>query len=143
MNDNTILVPVDFEDASLEALATAGELARRFGMEIVLLHVFTPPVVAYPSFTPSVGAELAAALESAARSALDGLADARGVLRALLRAGDPAVEILAAIDELKPALVAMGAHGREGLSLTLLGRVTERVVRSSPVPVLTVRAKQR
>jgi nucleotide-binding universal stress UspA family protein len=35
-------------------------------------------------------------------------------------------------------LVVMGTHGRHGVQRFLLGSVTERVVRNSPVPVLTV-----
>ena len=54
-----------------------------------------------------------------------------------------AVEILRAIDELHPALVAMGTHGRTGLAHLLLGSVTEKVVRSSSAPVITVHAKAR
>jgi nucleotide-binding universal stress UspA family protein len=139
--DSSILVPVDFDDASNAALAFTHELAARFGMEIVLLHVFTPPIVAYPGFTPVVVAELPAALEAAARGALDKLATDHRIQRTVLRTGDPVTEILAAIDALQPALVAMGAHGRAGIAHALLGGVTERVVRASPVPVLTVRAK--
>jgi nucleotide-binding universal stress UspA family protein len=37
-------------------------------------------------------------------------------------------------------LVVMGTHGRQGIERFLLGSVTERTVRTSPVPVLTVRA---
>jgi nucleotide-binding universal stress UspA family protein len=37
----------------------------------------------------------------------------------------------------------MGTHGRRGVSRVLLGSVAEKVVRSSPVPVLTIRVKQR
>jgi nucleotide-binding universal stress UspA family protein len=33
----------------------------------------------------------------------------------------------------------MGTHGRTGVDRVLLGSVTERVVRRSPVPVVTVR----
>jgi len=35
--------------------------------------------------------------------------------------------------------VVMGTHGRRGVSHALLGSVAEKVVRLSPVPVLTVR----
>jgi nucleotide-binding universal stress UspA family protein len=58
-----------------------------------------------------------------------------------VRSGDPATEILRAIDETKPAFVAMGTHGRKGLSHLLLGSVAEKVVQLSQTPVLTVHAQ--
>ena len=139
----TILVPIDFQDASLDALATARELAPKLGLEIVLLHTYTIPVVVYPGFDPIVAPGLPEEIAGAARTAIEKLAEEQGGLRHLLRAGDPAVEILRAIDELQPALVAMGTHGRKGLAHLLLGSVTEKVVRSSPAPVLTVHATPR
>jgi nucleotide-binding universal stress UspA family protein len=137
----TVLVPVDFQDASLDALAFARELAGRLGLEVVLLHVYAVPVVVYPGFDPIVAPGLPEEIESTARTALDKLAAEQGGLRTLLRAGDPAAETLAAIQELKPALVAMGTHGRKGLVHLLLGSVAEKVIRSSTVPVVTVRTK--
>jgi nucleotide-binding universal stress UspA family protein len=80
-------------------------------------------------------------IAAAARSSLEKLAAEQGGLRSELRCGDPAAEILRAIDELKPELVVMGTHGRRGLARLLLGSVAEKVVRSSPVPVLTVPAR--
>ena len=139
----TILVPIDFQDASLDALVTARELAAKLGLEVVLLHTYTIPVVVYPGFDPIVAPGLPEEIATAAKNALDKLAAEQGGLRSLLRAGDPAVEILRAIDELHPALVAMGAHGRTGLAHLLLGSVTEKVVRSSSAPVITVHAKAR
>jgi nucleotide-binding universal stress UspA family protein len=53
--------------------------------------------------------------------------------------GRAKVEILRMIDEMHADLVVMGTHGRSGLSHVLLGSVAERVVRTSPVPVMTVR----
>jgi nucleotide-binding universal stress UspA family protein len=40
-------------------------------------------------------------------------------------------------------LVVMGTHGRHGVQRFLLGSVTERVVRTSSIPVLTVRGEER
>ena len=139
----TILVPIDFQDASLDALEAARELAVRRGLEVVLLPTYSIPVVVYPGFDPIVAPGLPEEIASTARSALEKLAAEQGGFRALLRAGDPAVEILRVIEELKPAMVAMGTHGRKGLAHLLLGSVTEKIVRTSPVPVLTVHAKPR
>jgi nucleotide-binding universal stress UspA family protein len=139
----TILVPVDFQDASLDALAFARDLAGRLGLEVVLLHAYAIPVVVYPGFDPIVAPGLPDEIAAAARSALDRLAAENGGLRTILRAGDPASEILKVVEELRPKLVAMGTHGRTGLSHLLLGSVAEKVVRSSPAPVITIHAKAR
>jgi nucleotide-binding universal stress UspA family protein len=136
----TILVPIDFQDASLEALAKARDLAPRLGFEVVLLHVYTVPVVVYPGFDPIVAPGLPEEIATAATRALERLAGAQGSPRTLLRAGDPASEILAVIDETKPAMVVMGTHGRRGLTHLLVGSVAEQIVRRSAVPVLTVHA---
>ena len=50
-------------------------------------------------------------------------------------------EILSVIDEEKPDVVVMGTHGRRGVQRAILGSVAEKIVRLSPVPVLTVRSK--
>ena len=143
MDGSTILVPIDFQDASLDALSTSRELAGRLGLEVVLLHVYTIPVVVYPGFDPIVSPGLPDEIATAAKNALETLAAEQGGLRSILKAGDPASEILKAIGQLKPALVAMGTHGRKGLAHLLMGSVTEHIVRSSLAPVLTVHAKPR
>ena len=52
--------------------------------------------------------------------------------------GDPAQEILAAIESEKIDLVVMGTHGRKGLEHVIFGSVARNVVRRSSVPVLTI-----
>jgi nucleotide-binding universal stress UspA family protein len=137
----TILVPVDFQDASLAALAFARDLGARLGLEVVLMHTYVIPVVVYPGFDPIVAPGLPDEIAATAKSALDQLAAENGGLRTILRAGDPANEVLRVIEQEKPALVTMGTHGRRGLSHLLLGSVAEKIVRSSPVPVLTMHTK--
>ena len=53
--------------------------------------------------------------------------------------GNPHEEILEFVAEHDIDMVVMGTHGRTGLDRALMGSVAERVVRRSPVPVLTVR----
>jgi nucleotide-binding universal stress UspA family protein len=54
--------------------------------------------------------------------------------------GDPAQEILEYIEKQKPDMVVMATHGRKGHFS--FGSVTDKVVKSSPVPVVTVPATQ-
>lgn len=140
MAESVILVPIDFEAASDRALAIAKELAPKLGARVGLVHVYTLPVYSYPGFEPSLAPGFHVEVTAAARRALDQRAADEGGLAADLRQGDPATEILAEIEHVRPVLVVMGTHGRKGLSHLLLGSVAERVIRHSSVPVMTVRA---
>jgi nucleotide-binding universal stress UspA family protein len=53
--------------------------------------------------------------------------------------GFPHVEIINSAKEVNADMIVMGTHGRTGLSHVLLGSVAERVIRTSDIPVLTVR----
>jgi nucleotide-binding universal stress UspA family protein len=139
---DTVLVAVDFEEASRRAIEIARELSRPLGSEMVLVHVYQIPVYTYPGLEPQITPDLRLEITLAASRALDNLAAEVGVARALLREGDPATAILDAAREVGASMIAMGTHGRRGLSHVLLGSVAEKVVRSSEIPVLTVRAGQ-
>ena len=56
--------------------------------------------------------------------------------------GSPAEIILDYTDDTDVDLVGMGTHGRRGLRRYLTGSAAERIVRTSPVPVLTVEAAE-
>lgn len=56
-----------------------------------------------------------------------------------IRVGDPVEEIINAAREEGAGLVVMGTHGRKGLEHALMGSVTELVIRSSDIPVITLR----
>jgi nucleotide-binding universal stress UspA family protein len=60
-------------------------------------------------------------------------------VESLLAEGDPATEILQTAKRLKCDLILIATHGRSGLAHLLIGGVAERVVRTAPCPVLTVR----
>ena len=55
-----------------------------------------------------------------------------------VRSGDPAAEILKNIESEDINLVVMGTHGYKGLEHAIFGSVAEKVVKNSPVPVLTI-----
>lgn len=138
-SESTIVVPIDFHEASLRALAIAKELAPAFNAKIVLLHVCTIPVYAYPGLAPMLMQSLNEDVLKAAEKATKELAAQHGDLESVVREGDPATEVLDFVKERAPKLVVMGTHGRRGLSHLLLGSVAEKVVRQATSPVLTVR----
>jgi nucleotide-binding universal stress UspA family protein len=137
-----LLVPIDFGASSAHALELAVDLAHRLGSRIVLVHVCDIPSYVYGGMTFAT-ADLLGPIEEAAREHLQKTlrqvqAEVPGT-SAVLRNGNPALEILAVISDKHPDLVVMGTHGRTGVSHALLGSVAEKVVRLSKVPVLTVR----
>jgi nucleotide-binding universal stress UspA family protein len=129
-----ILVPTDFSLCSLTAVEHAEELALRFAAELILLHA-EEILVAGPEVTGLTHGAAERELERAGEQ----LRSHHVKTRVLLRPGLAVDEILEAAERERASLIVMGTHGRKGLKHMLLGSVAERVVRSAPCPVLTVR----
>jgi nucleotide-binding universal stress UspA family protein len=136
-----ILCPTDLTESSAEALEAAIELAKACDASLTLVHVFEAPLYPGPPFMPPV--DYGPAVEKAAQAGLDAAVAATRTrlpgVRGLLRRGRTWEEILDAAKELDASLIVMGTHGRHGLPRAILGSVAEKVVRLSPIAVLTVR----
>jgi nucleotide-binding universal stress UspA family protein len=140
-----ILVALDFGEPSKRALEVAIEIVKRFDASLSLVHTWEVPVYAYGHAYGGMAlsaTDLLAPVQEAAQRQLDlALADVQKQIpaaRAILKQGAPWREILATIEEIKPDLVVMGTHGRRGLARAVFGSVAEKIVRTSPVPVLTM-----
>lgn len=137
-----ILVPTDFGAASVEALDFAVGLAKSYGATITLLHVYEIPV--YPYAGLAVDVDFITPIREAAQvelaSAFAALEKTGCECRSQLDYGVAWSKILAAAESQKADLIVMGTHGRQGMMHALLGSVAEKVVRFSPIPVLTVRS---
>lgn len=139
-----ILVPSDFSKFSENALTYAIAFAEKFGAELHLLHVvqdlalFIPPEVAVAPVAAPVEQLTTAAHTALERTIRDRNLKGLTVLREV-REGNPFAEVTRYAKEHDIDLIIMGTHGRGGLAHVLLGSVTEKVVRKSPCPVLTVR----
>lgn len=133
-----ILVPTDFGEVSMHAADVACELAEKFGARLTLFHVWSLPIPVYAEGI-AVPIDL---VQQAANEALEAeVARIRKRIpaaRALLISGAPASGIVEAVSEHGCDLVVIGTHGRRGLPRAILGSVAEKVVRRSPVPVLSV-----
>ncbi|SDG06581.1 Nucleotide-binding universal stress protein, UspA family [Halorubrum xinjiangense] len=135
-----ILVPTDGSPASDAAIEHAIDLAEQYGARLHALYVVDG--AAYSSL--EAGAEVVVeALESegaeATKRVADAAADAGVDCVTSVTSGTAYRSIHDYVDEHGIDVVVMGTHGRKGLDRYLLGSVTERVVRTSDVPVLTVR----
>jgi nucleotide-binding universal stress UspA family protein len=135
-----ILVALDGSTFSEEALAPAMELARSAGASLTLLEVVTRHSGLVRFLYPvERSAETA---ERSLREVADRLPPELGPVE--VRVAENASAAAGILDEAKRAgadLVAMATHGRGGIARFLLGSVAERVVQSSPVPVLVFRPR--
>ncbi|HJZ76056.1 MAG TPA: universal stress protein [Vicinamibacterales bacterium] len=145
-----ILVATDFSEPSDAALAYGQELARTFGAQLLLAHVVDD--VSARAYGPDgclvADPELQRDVEAAALHRLEGLisGEDREMLRAepvILTSHVPASALVQYASTRAIDLIVMGTHGRSGISHLLMGSVAERVVRTAPCPVLTVRHPER
>jgi nucleotide-binding universal stress UspA family protein len=135
-----ILVPTDGSPAADAAIDHAIDLARQYDARLHTLYVVDG--AAYS--TLEAGAEIVVeALESEGKEATERIAEAAadaGVeCTTTVTTGTAYRAIRDYVDEHAIDMIVMGTHGRKGLDRYLLGSVTERVVRTAAVPVLTVR----
>jgi nucleotide-binding universal stress UspA family protein len=132
-----ILVPVDFGEASEAALLYGRNFARAFGAELHILHVtenlFLRAVASDPSaIEAGMARRLAGYLSEDDRQML------RAVAVVLISNDFPAEIVRYARDE-GIGLIVMGTHGRVKTARLMMGSVAEKVVRTAPCPVMTVR----
>ncbi|AXG10821.1 universal stress protein [Haloplanus rubicundus] len=137
-NLDAILVPTDGSDCSEAAAAHAVDLALATDAALHVVHVVDAGVLPMDG-SGAVFDEL----QRAGQRALDSVverAERAGVstIRASVLSGTPYRAITDYADAEDVALVVMGTHGRTGFDRYLLGSVTERVVRLTDRPVLTV-----
>ena len=144
----SILVAIDFDELSLEALRRAAERARLFECPLRIVHVYSRTAPAPPIPLPGVSAlhqEAQQAIGDEARAKVEAF-----VPQELLEGLEHRVEVLShpspgdALCELATqneiGLLVVGSHRRTGIGRILLGSVAESIVRDAPCDVLVVRS---
>jgi nucleotide-binding universal stress UspA family protein len=133
-----ILFPTDGSEGTSAAADRAIDLARTTGARLHVLFVVDPNV--------GVDAAMIGALEAIEEAGREAVADvvteaeAGGLDRVEdhVFQGTPYRAIVEFATENDVDVIVMGTHGRRGIDRYLLGSVTEKVIRTSPVPVLSV-----
>ncbi len=140
---NTLLVPVDGSKSSHKLLHVAAETAKAFSAQIKLLYVIEPVPHQFVTMTVDDSTMMTKVADSIIKDALAQL-DQEGINEAETHVltGDPANTILNFVKDGSVDLVVLGTHGWRGLDRLLLGSVAAEVVRSSKVPVMTIRLKE-
>ena len=142
-HDGPVVAPVDFSDASRHALRHARALARERGVALHAVHVIEWPT-SPPPYLADFGLPSLPDLRARAQTNLDAFVAAMPgeviVTSVRVRVGGLAAYTLTEYaDEVGAGLVVISTHGRTGMDRLLMGSVAERVVRTAPCPVLTVR----
>ncbi len=149
MKIQTILVPTDFSEHAQKALAWAHDLARKYDATLVVLHVEASAEM--PNLSNVGGMEgvidtwkkIMATRDARARDEMKAAVDALGEGVDVVydvASGPPHQSIVERALADNADLVVMGTRGRSGVQRVLLGSTAERVVRTAPCPVLTVRS---
>ncbi len=135
---DTVVVATDGSESVKRAVDVAFDLTDRFDAEVHALSVVDASEV--DASPQQLRDELRTALETTADAALATVEERAGreVVTAV-REGRPAAEVCEYARDIDADLIVTGTRGRHGENRLLLGSVAERIVRTSPVPVLTVR----
>lgn len=133
-----ILCALQFDSTTKATVEMARQFAEATGATVIFFHVVPMPMEAMGQplmVEPLTGAE------DDARQRLSDIAGENPPMsyEVCVVTGDPAGSIIASALEQGADAIVMATHGRTGLSHFFLGSVAERVVRESPVPVMTVR----
>lgn len=139
---DTVLLPTDGSDGTAAAAEHAESLARAYDATVHVLAVadernrFESPSAGLAADAWTEGERAHA--EAAADQTVATLPDDAAIERAVVE-GIPHEAIVSYVEDADVDVVVMGTHGRTGIDHYLVGSVTEKVVRTSPAPVLTVR----
>jgi len=148
VNLKRILLTTDLSEESLVALDYANTLSLLYGARLTILYVdnVAPPAM-YTIHVPDFeGGQFQHDALEHAKKALEEFVrlhiPASVNVTPAVRLGRPVEEINRFVEEEAIDLVVMATHGRTGLRHAIMGSVAEKVVRTSLVPVLTVKPKR-
>lgn len=138
-----VMVPLDGSTLSASILPAAVDLASASGARVTLVHVVSSSAVLGARIFPLLPDDISPALAKATEY-LEGKADE--IRRMGLEVGihveeheAPGRAIAAVAEKLDADLIALATHGYGGLKRALLGSVADKVLRSSPLPLLVQR----
>ncbi len=121
-----IICPINFSEVARDALRTASSIAESFGAELIVVHVAEGLSESDPRIDKHFRMWLG---EETARVS--------GVRELVLRGG-AAERVLDCVEDLGADLLVMGTQQKRFSNETVIGSTSERLLRFSSVPILTI-----
>ncbi|BCA79856.1 universal stress protein [Desulfuromonas sp. AOP6] len=144
----TILFATDFSECSDHAFQYAHMLTKKCGAKLLLAHVINEPVDLRGFYVPHISFDkLEEEIEEGAKKMMEKFCRAHLgediQYETFIVPGIPYDEIIKIGLEHSADLIILGTHGRTGLDHVLFGSTAEKVVRKSPLPVMTVACSEK
>lgn len=138
-----ILVPTDFSDQAFNAVKAAASIAKHSDTEIILLHIIDLPQETMDMINPGYEIPEIMLFKQAAEQRIVELAKSpileNNAVSVVLRLGKTFNEVNLVAQENNVDMIVMGSHGASGFKEVFIGSNTEKVVRSSEIPVLVIK----
>ena len=138
-----ILFPIDFSDVSPVIVPWVLSMAEKYGSEIHLLFVardlayYSTVYVSYVSIE-DFEQQVVKGSETTMEEFINKYFSEYGNCKAKVVVGDPAEEILNYAENEDIDIIIIPTHGRKGIEKIFFGSVARRVIKMSPVPVLSI-----
>jgi len=160
LNIHKIMVGCDFSKYSRDTLAYATTLAKKLQAELIIINVInkrdidTILKVAEEQFDRNIEKYIEKAAEEYVKrmkqdrtkqmeKIIDEIGCADLTIHKVFRIGVPFQELISAVEDEGADLMVMGQKGRSDLAGVLFGSNAEKVFRRCPIPLLSVRSKNK
>lgn len=141
-----ILVPTDFSDQAFNALKAAARIARKSNAEIILLHIIDLPQETMDMVRPGYDLPEIIFFKNHAESRLTETSlspELNGLtVSQVLKLGRTFSEVTEVAKVNNVDMIVMGSHGASGFKELFIGSNTEKVIRTSEVPVLAIKGNE-
>ena len=147
MEFKNILFATDFSEGSDFAFKAALSLARKYDGKLIVIHVINEPVDLRGFYVPHISFDkLEEEIEQGAEKLMEKFCRTHmndfSNYETYVLPGIPYDEIIKKAETHNADLIVLGTHGRTGLDHVLFGSTAEKVVRKSPIPVMTIRIQE-
>ena len=147
MKVERILFPTDFSEGAQHALHSAVDLAEHYKSKLYILHVVYDMNRAVGMHIPHISSDEVFkemndwAMNEIGTCCIEEIRTLPDVEKKVVK-GIPYQEILKYASDNKIDMIVMGTYGRTGINRLIFGSTAERVVRSAPCPVMTVKVPE-